>query len=265
MINNFNQTRTNEDINEYNNFKEVINHSRIVKHKVKKIINKLYRRNEGNFHPFLISKHFNVRKKKSIQWFFKRLVDIIGASFGIIALFPFLFVIALMIKLDSNGPVIFKQNRIGLNGKKFDMYKFRTMCLNANEKLKELKEHNESNLVMFKMQNDPRITNIGRFLRKYSIDEFPQLLNVLKGEMSLVGPRPALLEEVDMYEDWHYVRLGTFPGLTGVWQVNGRANIKDFDTVVSMDFSYIQNWSLLLDIQLLFKTIPAVLLAKGAS
>lgn len=217
-------------------------------------------------HPLFIAKLLSSNiKKKALQWFIKRTIDIVGATVGVIFISPILLLITLLIKLDSRGPILFKQKRVGLNGKEFYMYKFRTMCVDAEKKLVSIKKHNESNKIMFKMKNDPRITKVGKILRKHSLDELPQLLNVIKGEMSLVGPRPPLVSEIREYKDWHYARLGTIPGLTGMWQVNGRSNIKSFDDVVKLDVYYINNWCLFLDFKLLFQTIPVVLLGKGAA
>ncbi len=207
----------------------------------------------------------NLQTQKPIQWFMKRFLDFSLTITGLIIISPFLLLIALMIKLDSKGPVLFKQKRIGLNGKEFYMYKFRSMVVDAEEKLEELKDNNQTNDVMFKMFDDPRITKAGKFLRKYSLDELPQLFNVLKGEMSLVGPRPPLPREIKKYEKWHHIKFTTIPGLTGMWQVSGRAAIQEFDSVIELDYKYIKNWNLLLDLKLLLKTIPVVLSGKGAA
>lgn len=202
---------------------------------------------------------------EKLSWKVKRCFDFSATLLGLIAISPLLGLIALLIKIDSKGPVFFKQKRVGYKGKRFDMYKFRSMREDAERILIELVEHNEMGEGMFKMSNDPRITRIGSFLRKYSLDELPQLFNVLLGDMSLVGPRPPILRELATYKPHHYVRFHTLPGLTGLWQVSGRSNIRDFDAVVNLDFKYIQNWSLLLDLRILFKTIPVVLLGKDAS
>ncbi len=180
-------------------------------------------------------------------------------------LLPFLIVIATIISIESEGPVIYKQKRIGLNGKEFEMYKFRSMRADAEKLLHELLEKNEIGNGMFKMLNDPRITRVGKWLRKFSIDELPQLFNVLKGDMSLVGPRPPIESELQDYKQWHYFRFATLPGLTGLWQVSGRSSIKEFDAVVEMDYEYIRNWSLWLDFKLLLKTVPVVLFAKNTA
>lgn len=176
-----------------------------------------------------------------------------------LAILPFLAIVAIAIKLESKGPALFKQKRVGRFGKEFYMYKFRSMDLNAEDRLKDLLKYNETNEGMFKMADDPRVTKVGKFIRKYSIDELPQLINVIKGEMSLIGPRPCLSRELKSYKNWHYVRFATLPGLTGLWQVSGRSSIKDFDKAVSLDYQYINNWNIGLDISILFRTIPAVL------
>lgn len=208
---------------------------------------------------------FNSSHMSSFSWKIKRVFDLFASIIGLVFISPLLITISLLIKLDSNGPVLFKQKRIGLNGRQFEMLKFRSMRVDAENMLDELLRHNESNFGMFKMQNDPRMTKIGRFLRKYSLDELPQLFNVLKGEMSLVGPRPPISRELQSYKPWHYIRFSTLPGLTGLWQVSGRSKIKDFDSVVNLDAKYIRNWNILLDLQILFRTIPVVLLGKNSA
>jgi exopolysaccharide biosynthesis polyprenyl glycosylphosphotransferase len=201
--------------------------------------------------------------KNMAQLFVKQLFDYLGAFFLVLLLSPLFLLIAIMIKISSPGPVIFKQIRCGLNGRKFTFYKFRSMIANAEEIKPNLEELNEATGPVFKIKNDPRVTSIGRFLRKTSIDELPQLFNVLKGDMSLVGPRPPLPSEVEKYEWWQRRRLSMKPGLTCIWQVSGRSKL-DFDTWMKMDLEYIDNWSLGLDFKILFKTIPAVLSGKGA-
>lgn len=196
---------------------------------------------------------------KPIQWFLKRTMDLACSGMGLLVLSPLLAGVALAIRLESPGPVIYKQRRVGYQGQLFNMYKFRSMHQNADAMLEQLLEKNETNGGMFKLFNDPRVTQIGRFIRKYSIDELPQLFNVIKGDMSLVGPRPPIDRELKSYESWHYLRFNTLPGLTGIWQVSGRSRIKEFDTVVKMDFRYIKEWNILLDIKLLLKTLPVVL------
>ena len=177
---------------------------------------------------------------------------------------PVLLITALLIKLEDGGPVLFAQERCGLYGRRFKMYKFRSMVINAEEKLRELQAQNEMQGPVFKMARDPRITRVGAFIRKFSIDEFPQFYNVFKGEMSLVGPRPPIPDEVKRYARWQMRRLSMRPGLTCIWQVTGRNNIVDFDTWMRLDLDYIDNWSLFLDIRLMLLTVPVVVLAKGA-
>ncbi len=195
---------------------------------------------------------------------FKRLFDIGTALLGLVLSSPIFLVSAILIKLTSPGPVFFRQVRCGVNGRRFTLYKFRSMALDAEKKLAGLKHLNEMGGPVFKLTNDPRLTPIGRWLRKSSIDELPQLVNVLKGEMSLVGPRPPLPEEVAKYESWQIRRLSMRPGITGYWQVNGRNRIKDFNQWVRLDLRYIDEWSLSLDFKILLKTIPAALLGTGA-
>lgn len=202
---------------------------------------------------------------QSLSWFVKRAIDCIGAIVGMLLISPLLLTVMVLIKLDSKGPIFYKQERVGYQGKKFYMYKFRSMRPNADAEVEKLRAQNEDNAVMFKMKDDPRITNIGKFIRRYSIDELPQLINVVTGDMSLVGPRPPIPRELSEYEPWHFVRFLTVPGMTGHWQVSGRSNIQDFDDVVRLDYEYINQWNLLFDIRILFKTIPVVLFAKGAS
>ena len=201
----------------------------------------------------------------SSERFLKRLIDIFGSLFGIVLSSPIMLVTAIAIKLDSKGPVIFKQERVGQNGRHFFMYKFRSMCVNAEEKKTELMKKNEMDSQrMFKMQDDPRITRVGRFIRKTSIDELPQFFNVLKGEMSLVGTRPPTLDEVELYERGHWRRMSIKPGITGMWQVSGRSSITDFDEIVELDTQYIDRWNVLLDFQILIKTVLQVFKRDGA-
>ena len=183
------------------------------------------------------------------------------ASVITLALLPF---IAIAIFIDNPGPVFFRQKRVGKNGRIFNIFKFRSMCRDAEQKKAELESGNEMEGLMFKLENDPRITRVGRFLRKTSLDEFPQFFNILAGDMSLVGTRPPTLDEYEQYDAHYKRRLSMKPGLTGMWQVSGRSDIKDFDEVVKLDLEYIDNWSMSLDIKILFKTIGAVLGHKGA-
>lgn len=193
----------------------------------------------------------------------KRIMDIALTVAGLIILLPVLLLIALIIRIDSKGKALFKQKRVGRKGKSFMLYKFRTMTKNAEEKLGEIKHLNEAEGKIFKIKEDPRITRVGRFLRKYSLDEFPQIINVLKGEMSLVGPRPPIPSEVAKYDEWEKQRLQALPGMTGLWQVSGRSELP-FGEMVKLDIYYIENWSPLFDLYILLKTIPIVLKSKGA-
>lgn len=194
----------------------------------------------------------------------KRGMDIAGGLVGMLitlVLFPF---IAAAVKLDSGGPVLFSQIRIGRNGRRFKIYKFRSMYTDAEERKKELEEKNEMQGLMFKMENDPRITRVGAFLRKTSLDELPQFYNVFRGDMSLVGTRPPTEDEFEKYNRYYRRRISMTPGLTGLWQVSGRSDVDNFDDVVKYDLTYIDNWSLKLDIKILFQTIGVVLFGKGA-
>ncbi|HEY9854439.1 MAG TPA: sugar transferase [Stenomitos sp.] len=200
------------------------------------------------------------------QFALKRAFDIMATALGLIIISPLLVLIALAIKLDSPGPVFFKQQRITVKGRPFWMYKFRSMQVDAEAQLDKIIHLNErKDNLMFKVKHDPRITRVGRFLRRTSLDELPQLFNVLLGEMSLVGPRPPLPREVDNYAPHHRQRLEVLPGITGLWQVSGRSDITDFEEVVRLDLTYIQDWSIWLDFKILFRTIPAVLSSRGAS
>ena len=195
----------------------------------------------------------------------KYLLDRVAALTLLILLSPLLIAIAVATKLDSPGPVLFLQKRAGYNGRKFVMYKFRSMSADAEERKNELQSQNEMQGPVFKIARDPRITRLGAMLRKTSLDELPQLLNILSGEMSFVGPRPMDIKEVDLLDGWHRRRLTVKPGLTCIWQVDGRDKVREFDDRVRMDLEYIDNWSLWLDVALLFRTIPVVLLGRGAS
>ncbi len=198
------------------------------------------------------------------QLFIKRLIDIMGGLVGVLLTAIIFVIFAPIIKLQSPGPVFFKQVRIGKNGRRFKFYKFRSMYNDAEMRKADLMEENEMQGNMFKMEDDPRITPIGRFMRKYSIDEFPQFWNVLKGDMSLVGTRPPIESEYEAYMLHHKARLGFKPGLTGMWQVSGRNDITDFEKVVELDTAYIADWTLGLDFMILFKTIGVVLSGKGS-
>lgn len=194
----------------------------------------------------------------------KRWMDIIGGFVGMLIMFVFLPFVAAAIKLNSKGPVFFSQVRIGRNGRRFKIYKFRSMYMDAEERKKELEEQNEMQGLMFKIENDPRITKVGAFLRKTSIDELPQFYNVFKGDMSLVGTRPPTQDEFEKYNQYYRRRISMTPGLTGMWQVSGRSEIEDFDDVVKYDLTYIDNWSLKLDVKILLQTIGVVIFGKGA-
>jgi lipopolysaccharide/colanic/teichoic acid biosynthesis glycosyltransferase len=194
----------------------------------------------------------------------KRCIDILGATVGIVLLSFLFVVVAILIKMeDPKGAVLFSQKRIGLNGKEFKMYKFRSMVSNAEEKLENLLKYNEVSGAMFKMKDDPRITKIGKFIRKTSIDELPQLINVLKGDMSLVGPRPPLPREVAEYSEYDKQRLMVIPGCTGLWQVSGR-NSLGFSEMVELDLMYIRKRSLLFDVKIIFKTVFVLFGSKDA-
>ena len=198
------------------------------------------------------------------QLFLKRLMDIVGSIIGLIITFIAFIIFAPIIKIQSPGPVFYKQIRIGKNGRRFTFYKFRSMYVDADKRKKELMEANEMDGNMFKMEDDPRIIPIGHFMRKYSIDELPQFFNVLKGDMSLVGTRPPTEDEYEMYKFHHKARLGFKPGLTGMWQISGRSDITNFEDVVAYDTEYIANWNIWLDIKILFTTIGVVLSGKGS-
>lgn len=194
----------------------------------------------------------------------KRIIDILGAVVGLIILSPILIIISILIKLESKGSIIFSQKRIGLNGKEFKMYKFRSMVINAEELKQELEDKNEMSGPMFKIKDDPRITRVGKFIRRTSIDEIPQLINVLKGDMSLVGPRPSLPDEVIAFEKWMLRRLDVKPGLTCYWQVMGRNNI-DFENWMKLDVKYVNERNFWLDIKLIFKTFFVLFGDENAS
>jgi exopolysaccharide biosynthesis polyprenyl glycosylphosphotransferase len=195
----------------------------------------------------------------------KRCLDFFGALFGLIILSPLFILVAIAIKLSSPGPVFFRQERIGLQGKVFLMWKFRTMVVNASQLQEELEAKNQTkDGIMFKIKRDPRVIPLGHFLRHSSIDELPQLFNVLVGQMSLVGPRPLPLRDVERFQPWHHIRHQVLPGITGLWQISGRSDIEDFDDAARLDLYYIDNWSLNLDLDILVETARIVLFNKGA-
>jgi exopolysaccharide biosynthesis polyprenyl glycosylphosphotransferase len=207
---------------------------------------------------------FETTVAREWQLFIKRAIDIALSGLGIILLSPLFLIVTVLIKLTSSGPVLFTQKRVGLNGRKFVLYKFRTMYKGADKELSNLRALNEMEGPVFKIKKDPRITPFGKILRKFSIDELPQLFNVFVGHMSLIGPRPPIPEEVHQYETWQRRRLSMRPGITCLWQVNGRNKI-DFEEWMKLDLEYLDNWTLLLDFKILVKTIPIVLFGIGAS
>jgi len=205
---------------------------------------------------------FSATPHDEIRLLVKRVTDLLLAGAAAVFLFPIMLVVALLIRLTSPGPAIFRQVRCGLNGRRFVFYKFRSMCLNAEAMRADVEHLSERKLAM-KIPNDPRLTGVGRWLRKFSIDEWPQLWNVLKGDMSLVGPRPALPDEVEQYKRWQRRRLRMRPGITSLWAVSGRDAV-DFETWMKLDMQYIDEWSLALDWKILLLTIPHVVSGKGA-
>ena len=195
----------------------------------------------------------------------KRCMDVVGAVIGCIISIPIIAVVAIPLKLESPGPLFFKQKRVGRNGRYFYIHKLRSMYVDAEARKKELMAQNEMNGLMFKMEDDPRVTKVGKFIRRTSIDELPQFFDVLRGDMSLVGTRPPTVDEYKQYESHHKRRLSMKPGITGLWQVSGRSDIEDFEEVVKLDVAYIDNWSLWGDVKILFKTIYVVFAGKGAN
>lgn len=193
----------------------------------------------------------------------KRVFDLFVASLALLLLVPIIPLIAVMIKLDSPGPVFFRQQRVGRAGRVFHFYKFRSMFAGADERKKEVEALNEQDGPVFKVRSDPRVTNVGRFLRRSSLDEIPQIFNVVKGEMSIVGPRPPLPSEVERYQPWHRRRLDVTPGITCLWQISGRSHLS-FNEWMRLDIEYLKNRSMKTDLLIFFKTIPAVITRKGA-
>jgi exopolysaccharide biosynthesis polyprenyl glycosylphosphotransferase len=200
---------------------------------------------------------------EGVDFALKRTFDLIGASLLLVALSPLLIVITLAVRVSSRGPIVFRSLRRGIGQRPFECLKFRTMHSDAEERQAELDEFNEASGALFKMRRDPRLTRVGRVLRRFSLDELPQLINVVRGEMSLVGPRPLPQRDYERLEEWHRKRYLVLPGLTGLWQVSGRSEL-DFDDLVHLDFIYLEHWSLALDLTILLKTIPAVLSRRGA-
>lgn len=214
----------------------------------------------GNFSVITYTRFHSSYKRILV----KRIMDIAGGLVGMLITLVFYPFVAFAIKMDSPGPVLFSQVRIGRNGRRFKIYKFRSMYMDAEERKKELEKQNEMQGLMFKMENDPRITKVGRFIRKTSIDELPQFYNVLKGDMSLVGTRPPTADEFEKYNQYYRRRISMTPGLTGMWQVSGRSEIENFDDVVKYDLAYIDNWSLTLDVKILLRTVWVVLAGRGS-
>jgi exopolysaccharide biosynthesis polyprenyl glycosylphosphotransferase len=200
---------------------------------------------------------------EGVDFALKRAFDILGATALLILLSPLLLMIVLAVRLSSRGPIVFRSTRRGIGQRPFACLKFRTMHSDAEEQQDDLEQLNEASGALFKIRDDPRLTRVGRVLRRFSLDELPQLVNVLRGEMSLVGPRPLPQRDYDMLEDWHRKRYLVLPGITGLWQVSGRSEL-DFDDLVRLDFLYLERWSIMLDLLILLKTIPAVLSRRGA-
>jgi exopolysaccharide biosynthesis polyprenyl glycosylphosphotransferase len=193
----------------------------------------------------------------------KRVIDTVGAALALLLGAPFMLLLFAAVKLDSDGPIFYRAQRIGRKGRTFTCYKFRTMCVNAEKMKKDLEHQNERDGILFKIANDPRITRVGRFLRKYSLDELPQFYNVLRGDMSLVGPRPPIASEVEQYDISHLRRLDVLPGMTGLWQVEARQD-PSFDSYISLDTAYVENWSLWLDMKILARTVGVVFSGTGS-
>jgi exopolysaccharide biosynthesis polyprenyl glycosylphosphotransferase len=200
---------------------------------------------------------------EGVDFAVKRTFDVVGATLLMLALSPILLALALAVRITSRGPVLYRSARPGMGGQPFDCLKFRTMRCDAEDEQQRLEELNEADGALFKIRDDPRLTPVGRFLRRFSLDELPQLVNVVRGDMSLVGPRPLPLRDFERLEDWHKKRYLVLPGITGLWQVSGRSEL-DFDDLVRLDFLYLERWSVALDLVILLKTIPAVLMRRGA-
>lgn len=230
---------------------------------VSRIFGNLPNKTTGKFGDYAVLTS-TIQKVRIRQLFIKRLMDIGGSIAGLCITGIALIIVGAIIKIQSPGPVFFSQTRVGKNGRKFRIYKFRSMYLDAETRKKELMEQNKMQGFMFKMDDDPRITPIGKFIRKTSIDELPQFWNILKGDMSLVGTRPPTVDEFEQYDTHHRVRLSIKPGLTGLWQVSGRSDIVDFEEVVKLDEQYIREWNLGLDIKILWQTVLVVLRGQGS-
>jgi exopolysaccharide biosynthesis polyprenyl glycosylphosphotransferase len=200
---------------------------------------------------------------EGVDFALKRTFDLVGATLLLVLLSPLLFLIVLAVRVSSRGPIVFRSMRRGIGQRPFACLKFRTMHTDAEQRQADLEELNEASGALFKIRDDPRMTRVGRFLRRYSLDELPQLVNVLRGEMSLVGPRPLPERDYEMLEDWHRKRYLVLPGITGLWQVSGRSEL-DFDDLVHLDFIYLERWSLALDLTIILKTFPAILMQRGA-
>ncbi|MEM6450163.1 MAG: sugar transferase [Cyanobacteria bacterium P01_D01_bin.105] len=225
----------------------------------------MYRRGSPEVFASLPTIRIEVSPFRGFDYFFKRWFDFLFSITAIFILSPLLLIVASAIKISSPGPALFRQERMGLHGKVFHVWKFRTMIYNAEKLQSSLESDNESSDgVMFKIKKDPRVTSLGKILRRTSVDELPQLFNVLLGQMSLVGPRPLPLRDTTFFEPWHHVRHQVLPGITGLWQISGRSNIKSFDDAVRLDLHYIDNWSLNLDLEILLETIKIVCCGKGA-
>ena len=238
-------------------------------------LNRSIRSADSSYYPYIVKSlgffmdkipmvNYNPPQPKMRYMIIKRLTDIAGGAVGCAITLILYCILGIAIKLDSPGPILFSQERVGKNGRIFKIYKFRSMYIDAEERKKTLMKDNEMDGLMFKMKDDPRITKVGKFIRKTSLDEFPQFFNVLKGEMSLVGTRPPTVSEFKEYSDHHKRRLAMKPGITGMWQVSGRSEIKSFEDVVKLDCKYIDNWSIWLDISILIKTVGVVLTGRGS-
>jgi exopolysaccharide biosynthesis polyprenyl glycosylphosphotransferase len=200
---------------------------------------------------------------EGVDYAIKRAFDLVVASLLLLVLSPLLLAIVIAVKLSSRGPVLYRSVRPGIGGAPFACFKFRTMLDDADERQADLESRNEASGALFKIRDDPRLTRVGKLLRRFSLDELPQLLNVLRGQMSLVGPRPLPERDYERLEDWHMKRYLVLPGMTGLWQVSGRSEL-DFDDLVRLDFLYLERWSVFLDLTILVKTVPAVFSRRGA-